>query len=178
MLCIGQILWSRSFTAGHLSRLEVPIPKVATYHLPLISTLLRNSRELNSNKATPKRNVLSHPLPISCLNICNGIYVSSDISCNLLMPIIAKPQPLHKPSMQSPPTLYSGYFYFLRETFIGGAFEFCIIQIPVPIPYIYSHLLKEDGTILISVCITEPVHQLLYNSQLQSAPSHNDITKL
>ena len=37
------------------------------------------------------------------LPLDDSTYALSDIFCNFFMPIIAKCQPLHRPSMQSPP---------------------------------------------------------------------------
>ena len=46
----------------------------------------------------PAKNFKIHALPLDDISHPN-------ISCNFFMPIIAKRQPIHRPSIQSPPTI-------------------------------------------------------------------------
>ena len=45
------------------------------------------------------------------LPLDDSIHAKSEISCNFFMPIIAKRQPLHRPSIQSPPTIAAIFIF-------------------------------------------------------------------
>ena len=45
----------------------------------------------------------------------DSAYPSLEISCNFFMPIIAKRQPLHRPSIQIPPTITAIFIFDVIE---------------------------------------------------------------